>query len=213
MPVVSVNDVVLITYKGTAAEQRILLTTTYKVTTVPDPTEVDVFCGACIDEVRAGGGGGDLIESDYLACLPSEYELDSIKCQIIAPNRRVYYEQLRGTPGTHADVMETTNLAGVITLRTDFAGRDQVSNKHIGPLPATGNVMTLGSLTGAYKTLLTTLATSLMSQLVPVGIAAVCKPVIWHNDEAVPPNTDWIETAIIGETVRTMRRRSVRLGE
>jgi len=207
------NDVLLITYKGTAAGQRILLTTTYKITVVPVPTDATVFVNAAIEAVRAGVGGGDLIETKYRACLPVEYELDSIRGQIIAPNRRVYSETLRGVPGTHADGMETANLAGVITLRTAFAGRNQVGNKHIGPIPSAGAVMVLGELTGAYKTLLGTLATALMAQLVPVGIAAVARPVIYHPDGAVPPNTDWVESAIIGETVRVMRRRTVRVGE
>lgn len=213
MPDAVVNDVLLITYKGTAAGQRILLTTTYKITVVPTPMDANVFVNAAIDAVRAGVGGGDLVETKYRACLPPEYELDSIRGQIIAPNRRVYAEQLRGVPGTHLDTMETANLAAVITLRTAFAGRNQVGNKHIGPLPSAGAVMVLGELTGAYKALLTTLATALMSNIVPVGIAAVARPVIYHADGAVPPNTDWVESAIIGETVRVMRRRTVRLGE
>jgi len=149
----------------------------------------------------------------YLACLPSQYELDSIRGQIIAPNRRVYSETLRGVPGTHLDTLETANLASVITLRTAFAGRNQVGNKHIGPIPSSGAVMTLGELTGAYKTLLTTLAGALMASIVPAGIAAVARPCIYHPDGAVPPNTDWVESAIVGETVRVMRRRTVRLGE
>jgi len=213
MPVVSLNDVVLVTYKGEAAGQRILLTTTYKVTTVADPTEVNAFCEEVLDEVCNGAGGGDLVESKYLACLPSQYDLQTVRCQIIAPNRRVYYERIRNQPGTHAENMETTNLAGVITLRTDFAGRNQVGNKHIGPLPATGAVMSAGELTGAYKTLLGTLATALMSNLTLAAIGAVAKPVIYHGGDTVPPLTDWIKTAIVGETVRVMRRRTVRLGE
>jgi len=61
MPDVALNDVLLITYKGTAAGQRILLTTTYKVTVIPVPTDATVFVNACIDAVRAGVGGGHLV--------------------------------------------------------------------------------------------------------------------------------------------------------
>jgi len=213
MPFAEVGNIYQVTFKGTYNAQRILLVHTYRVAAVDALVTDEQAATVIINGVRDGAGGGDLIETKYLACLPAEYELESIRAQQIAPNRFVYHEQLRNTPGTHAEVGETGNLAGVITLRTERAGRDQVSNRHIGPIPSTGTVQVLGELTGAYKTLLSTLATALLQSWSFITPDITFNPVIYHKSDAVPPLFDKLTTAIIGDTVRTMRRRTVRLGE
>jgi len=208
-----VGDVWQVSFRGEYNAQRIILTHTYRVAALTGIIPDALAAQTILDAVRGGVGGNDLIESKYLACLPAQYELLSIRAQNVKPNRRVYHEVVRNQPGTHAEVGETGNVAAVITLRTAFAGRSQVSNRHIGPIPSTGTVQVLGALTGAYKTLLGTLATALLQSWANLVPDITFEPVILHPIDLVPPVTDKVTTAIIGEQVRVMRRRTLRIGE
>jgi len=213
MPDAALNDVWQVSFRGVYNAQRIILTQTYQVTQITPPITDGNAALVLLNAVRAGVGGFDLIESAYLACMPAEYELQVIRAQNVKPNRRVYHEVIRTQPGTHAEVADTGNLAAVVTMRTDFAGRSQVSNRHIGPIPSTGTVQTLGALTGAYKTLLSTLATALLQSWSEAIPTITFTPCILHPTDIVPPNVDKITSAIVGETVRVMRRRTLRIGE
>jgi len=210
VPEVHVNDIYQLTFSGRCFGQRIMLTHHYIVEETPAGLQVAQACSELIDGVRAGAGGDDLIDSDYRACLPPQYTLEHIVAQSVLPRyRRAVY--VSGSIGAHAADTETANQAAVITLQSDFAGRDQVSNKHIGPIPQDVTVQDEGNLTVAYKTLLDTLMVGLLSAVTQIGGTLVFKPVIFHSTGVV--NHDILSAGYVQETIRVMRRRTVGQGE
>jgi len=162
-----------------------------------------------IDAMRAAGGS-DILETLYLACLPPQYTLLRWTAQKIAPVRYAYQYLTRDAAGTHASGTETANQAAVITLRTKLAGRKDISNKHIGPIPQAATVQADGLIVAAYKTLLNNLGIAMVQQISTPGTDTVFLPCVRHND---PPNSlTVLFQAAVGETVNVMRRRTVGRG-
>lgn len=207
------NDVYYVAFAGTYASQRILLTHHYQITAITPPVDYDVAAQVLATALRGGVGGGDLIETKYLACLPTTYELDFIRVQKVKPTRLVVKDTLRGVPGTHEDEANTGNLAGTITLRTDFAGREQVSTKHIGPIPTSDGVNQNGELSAPFKVKLQTLGTALLQSYSDLVTGITFTPVILHPTDIDPPDTDVLKSGIVGSQTRVMRRRTLRFGE
>lgn len=212
MPSSLVGDILQLTFLGRYAGQRIMLTHHYRLDAVTAFTDASLVQLGLLDEVRAGAGGGNVIEGSYLACLPAQYTLEKIRAQTIALQRLVPTEVARNVNGTHGDDTETGNQAVVITLRTAVAGRSQVSNKHIGPIPQAVTVQDDGLLTVAYKTLATTLASNLNVQINNVATGAVFSPVIYHRT-GDGPNYSKILSYLTQPNIRVMRRRTVGVGE
>lgn len=212
MPSSLVGDILQVTFRGRYEQQRIMLVHHYRLDAVNPFTDAQNVQLALADKVRAGAGGGNIIEGSYLACLPPQYTLEKIRTQTIALQRLVMTEVARNVPGTHGGDTETGNQAAVVTLRTALAGRSQVSNKHIGPIPQDVTVQDNGLVTVAYKALLTTLASNLAVQFADAGTGATFTPVIFHKT-GTGPNYSVIERWLAQETLRVMRRRTVGLGE
>lgn len=207
------GDVYSLNWIGSIFGQRIMLTTAYEILTVDAGVEPSDVRSAMLVEVCAGGGN-DLIESDYLACLPPSYTLNRVTAQPFYPIRLVYEDAVRNVAGTHASDTEASNQSAVITFQTEYAGRDQVSNKHIGPIPQAATVQANGELVAAYKALLTTLGDSLTSNIVVAGLGLSMFPVVFHKN-AEPPvsKTDRLIEFYVNDEIRVMRRRTVRVGE
>lgn len=205
------GDLFLVTAFGSVFGQRIMLTHNYELTTVNMNVLVSDIETSIIKQVRGGAGGTNVLEGAYLALLPADYTLDFWQAQIIGPNRFVPVTVNRGTVGTHASGTEASNQAAVITLRTDKAGRNQVSNKHIGPIPQGATVQNNGLVQAAYDALLTTLKTGLLSTLTDVNYGASWRPVINHHTKPII-SSDPLTSGLNGTTLRTMRRRTVGLG-
>lgn len=207
---VAPNDLFLLQAFGTCFNQRIMLTHWYYVGSVPGTAFEAQAANDLIDQVRAGGGG-DQWETDYRNVLPPDYVLNEWRCQKVAPVRYRVQRQTRNVAGLHADSTEATNQAATISFTTLLAGRDQIATKHIGPIPQGAAVQVNGEVNGAYKTLLGTLAFEMLQPIVGPVTGAVFIPCIAHKT----PFGSF--TQIVqhqeGDTLRTMRRRTVRVGE
>lgn len=206
-----VGDIYQVAAVGRAFGQRILLTHHYRLTAInPAVSESDARDSLAIG-VWNGVGGGDVLETTYLACLPPEYTLDYWRVQMVGPVRRAYVNFDRSTPGTHLASARTVNLGAALTLRSDGAGRHEHGTKHIGPIPEGNTVMTDGLLTPAYKAIVNTFGLSLLSHVIDAAIGADWTPII-YNKGAVPGFEIPINNTV-GDTVRVQRRRTVGLGE
>lgn len=207
---IAVGDIIRLNAVGSVFGQRIMLTLPYGVQQITGPQPEADVCNELLNEVR-GGGGGDLFESLYLSCLPVDYQLVKWVAQKTNPIRYAYVKVNRNTPGTHAGACEETNLAAVITMSGYLAGRDQIANKHIGPLPGGATVRADGELVIAYKALLDTLGTALASTVLLPGTGVTLAPCIPHA--AAPGTYSTIADNETQDTIRVMRRRTVRVGE
>jgi len=215
---ISVNDLFLLTADGRCFDQRVMLTLGYRVEATPaDVTENAASLGLIV-QAEGGVGGGDKIETAYLACLPPQYTLLRWRAQKVYPVRYRTYDGARSVPGTHAENTETTNLAGCITMQTRIAGRGEQGVKHIGPLPYGVTSIDNGTLQPAYKTLLSALGVKLYTDILIPVLGVNFRPVIIHRqlDEAghvVSMSSTDIFTASVGEVVGTMSRRTVGRGQ
>lgn len=208
MPVNS-GDIILVSVFGRCFGQRIMLTHHYRASGAGAPT---VPTSAGLDAILdVLGPGGDVdLRAAYLACLPPDYEVDFARAQVVWPTRSAFVtsEGWDGNGG-NASGTESSNQTGVITLRTENAGRDQISNKHIGPLPSAAQVN--GFLSDPYEALLSTLANKLLQAFIVDDIDLTLTPVIYHRNKE--PRYNALVGKRINDTVRTQRRRTVGLGE
>lgn len=206
----NVNDIVLASYRGTCLGQRIILTTTWRVST---PTVGSSTVTQDLQTIGDTMGAADStgIGYAYINCMPNNYALQALRVQAIYPTRSAYVNITQSYTGLQAEDTDITTSAGVITLKTDKAGRSQVANKHIGPV-AQANFSN-GNVGSSLRDLMTTLAGKLRNNLVTTG-GPILTPVIYHRDGDGPAAkyTD-ITQYIVQVTLRTMRRRELFLGE
>jgi len=201
-----VGDIVLVSWRGLCFGQRIILTHTYRVSVAPDPeSTVWQNLDSIIDAVDVGGAAD--ITTNYLALLPAAYGLNEIRAQRVYPIRSAYFSKAKAEEGGHAGAATVANDAAAVTLRTDYAGRNQIATKHIGPVPDAASAS--GLIVTAYKTLLTAFATDLL--LTPAfGTTGSLIPIIYHR--ATNGHSDVVSYRL-GDQSRTQRRRTVGVGE
>ncbi len=203
----AVNDIILTTIRGTCFGQRIIFTMTWFVSEAfeSDTTRLDLLR---IAEVIAAPVPAALL-TKYLACLPADYTANEIRVQRLRPTRSAYSVlSLAGRFGTHAEVATVANDSAALTLRTPFAGRDQVATKHIGPIPDA--VSSEGLLTDGYKAILNTLGQELSEPVIPVLPGGEITPCIFNRNANAA--VEVVQFAI-GDQSRVQRRRTVGLGE
>jgi len=205
-----VGDVYLVTAFGTWNGNRVMLTHHYKVLGFNPGTSDNDIRASILSAVRDGVGGGDVLETPYLACLPDSYTLNWWQVQKVYPERLAYDRASREVVGTNVEAANTMNLAGVITLRGEAANRASISNKHIGPIPDTNAVIGAGELQAAYRALLTTLANALVSTIIDIPLGFSAAPCTFHSGPV--PGSNELKVGAAQLTARVMRRRTVGLG-
>lgn len=208
-PVLSLGDIIQVSIASTYAEQRVLLVTTWRVNDLAAPGEYLVDMQSIANHFGSTAAGKPLVS--YLAVLPTNLTVNFARAQRIYSPRSAFVDQTVDEPGTWAAVASTGNLAAAVTRKTSNAGRSQQSVSHIGPLPDSTYVA--GSLTAPYFAALETFALEwLEEQVIPGGSGIELMPVVFHANEAVP-NADDLVTSFINPRSRTMRRRTVGVGE
>ena len=203
---VALGDKVQVTFTGRCYSQRIILVQNYVVTQAAAPGDTYVFnMTSLINDLDTGGVR--TIVPEYLALLNNDYTLITIKAQVIKPVRLAYVSKEVARPGT-GGAGTVANDSACLTLRTANAGRDQVSNKHIGPVP--DGVSVAGRLDVAYKADVAVLGDKMIASVQPVALGPIYTPVVYHR---FPDTTDAVAGFIVGDQSRVQRRRTVGVGE
>jgi len=157
--------------------------------------------------------GTDDIQTDYLGCLPANYQLLETRVQLIWPTRFAYSTFTELASGAVAGEAPSGNLQGAITLRTNESGRNQIATYKIGPIPQGASVE--GLLTNAHKVRLNSLGTKLLEQVEIIGApyASAWFPVIYHPNATGPqPRFNVVEARSVHDETRTLSRRTVGRG-
>lgn len=202
------EDIVMMQWWGRIFEQRVLLTRTFVVKGTVNPGDTTVQSLQHILDFTKATGLGTSLTDQIMNNLPSNYAMDFLRAQVVAPTRSVLVDQPQTTvTGGWGTATETTNLQGAITFRTDFGGRNQVSTIKVGPLPT--DAAADGLLEASYKAELADTALRLTEVIPIVAGGFELYPVIWHRPGAT---YNYIRTAVTQDQVRTMRRRTVGLG-
>jgi hypothetical protein len=208
------GDIFLVSAFGRCLAQRIILTQTYRLSTYPVGV-TDLECQqALMNWVAGAPGQNDGLETVYRQCLPTNYTLEEWHVQKISPFRVRVNIQTRNQGGLVAGEAQTANVAGVITLKTDLAGRSQVANKHIGPLAQDEAYQsyTSGNLSAGMLALFGDLRDQLQAEAAPGPSGWLFLPVIYHRALAPLQNATPITTGVVQQTVRVMRRRTLGVG-
>lgn len=204
------NAIVLVSYQSTYNSQRYLLTHTYRIETTnsgqtPAQDTEDILA------TMTGTGAADLL-TKYRACLGTNVTIDEAVVQGIWPTRFVRRSVGLALGGSMADTADTGNVAGVVTMRTELAGRGQIANKHIGPPGRSG--LNTGSISNdllsALNILGAQLAADVQVALSAAGQSIEMVPVIFHRASGT---SNPIDDHIVSGRVGTMRRRTLRVGQ
>lgn len=203
---VQVGDKVQVNFVGRCYSQRIMLTTMWRVAQAAAPGETYALnMTQLIDSLDVGGANS--IVTPYLALLQEDYTLIRITAQAIHPVRLAYVAKEVARPG-NGGAGSVANDSACLTLRTANAGRSQVANKHIGPVP--DGVSLAGRLDVAYKALVATLGSAMTATIQPDPLGAIYQPVIFHRASELH---DGVTGFIVGDQSRVQRRRTVGVGE
>lgn len=212
---VLLNDLMLVTFEAVCYGQKIVLTHTLKATTVTGDQSVLTAQGDILDKLKEGG---DLdVVTFWSACLQTSCTVKKMTAQRIHPTR-MRKTEITQDKGGLAGASEATNLASAISFKTQFGGRKQIANKHIGPL-AFGTAETLikdGVLTAAYVALFIDLADALLAAPTTNAGNVQWTPCIVHRAKEKPhpiTGSDVYDTYEINGVLSSQRTRIIGKGE
>lgn len=207
-PPVALDDIFQVSIVSEYHGETIMLVNNWRVKNLADPGEYLVDCQSIATKFGTVGVGAPL--SAYMPLLGTDVNILYSRAQRIYAPRSAYVDQLIGEIGTGGAIANTGNLAGVVARKSDLSGRDQVSVSHLGPIPF--DVQEEGELDIAYKLALENWGnvwTQVQTVAGPSGIDL--EPVVFHRN-TVPPTWNTLRTVLVNPYVRTMRRRTVRVG-
>lgn len=208
-PLLALNDIIQVSYLGTVFSQRFMMVTTWRVNDLAAPGEYLVDMQSIASHFASTAAGKPLVP--YLNLLATNATVDVVRAQRIYSPRSAFVEEEVGEAGTSAQgAANTANIAAVVTRKSDNAGRDQLSNTHIGPL-ATLSVSS-GNIQPATIADLELFGLEwLEEQVIPGASGIELMPVVFHANAAVPTSDD-LRTVTVNPRARTMRRRTVGVG-
>lgn len=203
------NDVIQVSFRGTLYGQRILNILHYAVVSAPSGSTIDQLEG--LANSMANNTGSVQPVAKLLAVLSTDFTLDDVRTQVVYPTRTLYTQIASGATGAVEMTAGTANMAVSILKRGVDGGRKGVGRMQIAGVPqgqaALGKWDFSGVLTD-WADLRAALAASFTSASPVVTMT----PVIYNPTGAgLKFQAIWSWTQ--EDTVRTMHRRTVRLGE
>lgn len=207
---IPINDgsIVLVSLSGKMYGQTVLLTHTYLVNSTYGVGSWDMDPN--FNEFVGQADGAIGLADVYADAVSVDLAEIFMTLQVIAPTRYVKRQYpLTNNVGTVAGAALPQNVAHVITVQTDYAGRRQRGNKHIGGVPASFSVD--GELAGGGPGALADLKDVLVLPQTIAGTGdSIWTPVLYHRGQE--DYFDIITTGIVQATTRTERRRTVGRG-
>lgn len=203
----SVDDVLILTFSGTLFEQRIM--TVLRMVVVagdPGPTNQDQL-EAILTFFNDPVGGGKPF-NELLDCQTNQVMYSEARIQRIYPFRTVYYPQPCTGVGTGAGNAASANIAAVVRKRSNKIGRTGIGSVHVAGIAEVS--MTSGLIEPGLVTELSEFGATLKDQYtMPASTLAVrfCTANGLNADETIVTATS------VDDRVKTMRRRTLRVGE
>lgn len=200
------GSIVQITFRTTLFDQRIINTFQYyPVGTIDPNVEYDEYLSNLITNMQAVDG----LVAKWSAVVPADIDTLVVRAQPTYPARLRYIEQTLGIVGG-GTTSSTTNVAASITRKSYVMGPHGIGRIQI-PISASDAVAgKIPAASPAYGPL-TALAAEMLDVIPDVALAVTWIPII-NTAGAVLP-TQAVYQSQIQDTVRVMRRRTVRLGE
>jgi len=150
------------------------------------------------------------IISSMLDCQVANLAHQFVTGQVVQATRRPYETVLADHAGAYAGDGLPSNVAAVITKQSALPGRGRSGSLHVAGLGV--NTYVDSTFTGAFIALLDTLAGRLtLTVPMTAGVGYNWHPVIWSPRH--PTGANDIFGVLPQDTVRVMRRRTLRVGE
>lgn len=202
------GDIVLMSFEGKCFGQTIIYTQHYRINGAGNPTTTLTQDWLEVMSLINGGGEDDLI-THYKDLYSNEYTLFGVRLQRIFPIRSAFFRTaIVDGGGTFVGQTGTASGSAALTFRTEKAGRDQISNKKLGPVPEEAQLE--GLLTAAYQAEVKVFGDQQMRELVLPVASVDMIPVVYH---AGTHATDDYASFEVQAEVRSMSRRVVGRGE
>lgn len=210
MPVpnpIAVNDVIRVTFFQTMFEQRILTVLHARVTVAP-ATGTSYFQAMDAMAIRVGAPGSAPIAS-WKTLVTSSLLFDSVRCQRVFPTKDVYFGANILELGTNAGTSTMANNAMSIEKKTLRFGESGVGRIQMAGVP--NDQIEDGIFKGAYIGQAEAAWDDILGDQTVTGIAMTFRYCLFHG--GAPEESDDLFDVIPQATVRTMHRRTVRVGE
>jgi len=204
-----INDIVAVTIVGSFEQQTYENVLHYRADNPPDNTEsYEQGLNALIASIK--NDIGSAVITEYLPVIGANAGLDYIQAQRVYPTRDFYVRVNEAQPGTHAGDCLTGNISGVITKQSEKAGRGRSGSFHTFAVPE--GTYEKGTFLAAYLTLLDELGDAIeLNQRTFAGLD-VWWPGMYSPTAGAGDNWSGIVNTTAQDTVRVMRRRTVRVG-
>jgi len=209
MPNAAVGDIAKVALYQTLYGQRVLNVFHYRlaeiVGTHPQSTVLQELATKFADETAVNG-----VVNEMRSNVSEDLMFDLVRTQMVHPLPTVYRQSVIALPGLIAQPAGTSNVALSITLKTERFGRRGLGRKQIAGIDQAG-------YEGGFLTALSLTAFAVVGQAMELPIetttgTCVWVPVIYHGPSFEVPY-DVVTDSVVQDTVRDMRRRTVRLGE
>lgn len=205
----AINDVIQVSIRQTLFDQRILNILHYLVTVPHTGSSGDQLTDIAVS--IANDTGSQPIVGSMLALFGPEAMIDDIRAQTVWPARSIYYQAAVGQAGTNVGAVRTANLAMSLAKRTETPGRrgiGRIQLAGVGDGYIVAGKWDLGGIGAEVLALRNALKGSYTTATTPITLV----PVIF-NPGAVGDKWSLITNFDFEDTVRTMHRRTLRLGE
>jgi hypothetical protein len=191
--------IVELALEGTLDAQRVMNLLHYRVSyTSGGPAGEDELFNALHAAITPTG---ELIPR-YLACISTDFTLDRIRYQVVAPTRTRFRYKDMGITGTGGAPACPPADSACITLRGDGAGRTNRRSLHLPGLPF--DWVNQGKVDPGFLTNFANLRLKL-EHIYTVLTTVDLQPCIWHRTNYV--QSVQIKDSQLQDSVRTMRRR------
>ena len=208
----ALNDIIQVSVRGLLFGQRILTVLHYRVSTAAGVTSAEAQLGE-FSEDFANNLGGVTVLFDMRAAVGGQYVFKEVRAQRVYPTRTVYRSTLIDVTGTHVDDATTANIAASITKQTARPGRMGVGRIQLAGIPQT--MIVAGALNPDYMAgELTTLGEAIVDDAYTSPTEGwVATPCLFNP--AFDGAQKWADllTFTVNDSLRTMHRRTLRLGE
>lgn len=202
-----VNDIVEVQWRS-AYEESVIMNVYHLRVISSSSSSSDVADNQSLADHLAGVNGVGAHVGPFRNALPTNVVLQRVRTQKIAPNRSPYTEATIGQFGLWPALASTGNLAGVITKRGSLGTRKSVGSLHVGPLPDDAKIN--GMISAGYLPVLDNLYDAL-SAVFTAAVSLVTYQMVIYNRTSIP-NWNQIAAHSVQDTVRVMRRRTLRVG-
>lgn len=204
---VSNGDVLEVSFKGTYQGQRFLTILHYAVDTGATPSDGPTMISDFDAAFNLAGAGNAM--QRYANCLNANANIEQVVYQFIALTRRARVAKIPAVGlGQVIGTDAPPNIACALTKQSDTAGRHGYGTVHMPALvneSFTGGTMNAGGL-AVYGGFL-----SELFRVYTLGGGRSLIPVIFRRTD--PANSVSVLRSIAQDTVRTMHRRTVGVGE